>query len=348
LNAAEVRYPEHDDRVDFFRRVLEEARSIPGVTAAGAAHVLPISDIAWGMGFSVEDLPPSDPSQTEVAFYRLVTPGYMGAMGIPLLEGRDFTDDDSAGNPWVAVVSQELVDLYWPGESGIGKRIKRRAYYSDNPWITVVGVVGDIHDTGLSDTVGGAIYLARGQYDRAYASVMSVVVRTSGSAEALVEPIQDRIRALDPNVPLFRVRTLENIVEESLAADRFTAVLLLVFSALGLTLAGAGVYGVMAHVAGERRREIALRLTFGARTSSVAGLMVAGAARLAVAGVALGLVASVGLTRLLGDLLFEVEALDPTIFVGVPASMVLVAIVSCLVPAISAARVDAGVTLRSD
>lgn len=348
MNAASIRYPEHEDRVDFFRRVLDEARSIAGVEAAGAAHVLPIGDIPWGMSFSVEDLPPEDPNNTEVAFYRLVMPGYIGAMGIPVIEGRDFNDDDALENPWVALVSQEVVNRYWPGESGIGKRIKRRAYYSDNPWITVVGVVGDIHDTGLSETVGGAVYLPRGQYDRAYASVMSVVVRTSQDATALVGPIQDRIRAIDPNVPVFRVRTLSNILDESLAAERFTAVLLLVFSGLGLTLAGAGVYGVMAHVVGERRREIAIRLAFGAHGGSVAGLMLGRAARFAVGGVVLGIAGALGLTRLLSDLLYQVDVLDPIVFVGVPASMALVAMFACLVPALSATKVDPGLTLKSE
>lgn len=348
LNAAAIRYPEHTDRVEFFRKVIGEARTLPGVLEAGAAHVLPIGDLTWGMSFSVEDLPPEEPNETEVGFYRLVTPGYVGAMGIPILEGRDFEGDDTMQNPGIALVSQELVNRYWPGESGIGKRIKRRGYYSDNPWLTVVGVVGDIHDNGLSETVGGAVYLPRGQYDRAYASVMSVVVRTSGDPVSLVGPLQERIHAIDPNVPIFRIRTLEDIVAESLAPERFTAVLLLVFSGLGLILAGAGVYGVMSHVVGERRREIAIRLAFGARGGSVAGLMLGRAGRLAVAGVVVGLAGAVGLTRLMADLLYGVEVLDPTVFVAVPASMAIVAMVACLVPAVTAAKVDPGVTLRSD
>ena len=287
-------------------------------------------------------------SRVEVAFYRLITAGYLGAMGIPIVEGRDFLDDDAMGNPWTAIVSQEVVARYWPGESALGKRIKRRGYYSENPWITVVGVVGDIRDTGLSETVGGAVYLPRGQYDFEYASVMSVVVRTSQDPESLVAPIRERVGAMDPNVPVFRIRSLDEIVTESLAAERFTAVLLLVFSALGLTLAGAGVYGVMAHAVGERRREIAIRLAFGAQRTSVAGLMLLRAAQLTAGGVVLGLLGALGLTRLMGELLFDVAALDPSIFVAVPAAMALVALVACLVPVTTAAKTNPAVAMKAD
>jgi putative ABC transport system permease protein len=348
INAAPARYPDHESRVAFFRQLLEEIRTVPTVTGAGAAHVLPIGDIPWGVSFSVEGRPPEEPNQTEVAFYRLVTSGYLGAMGIPTLEGRDFVDGDAMGNPRVAIVSQEVVDRYWPGESGIGRRIKRGGYYSDNPWITVVGIVGDIHDNGLSETIGGAVYLPRRQYDFAYASVMSVVVRGSEDPATLVGPIEDRVRALDPNAPVFRVRTLDDIVTASLGAERFTVVLLLVFSGLGLTLAGAGVYGVMAHVVGERRREIAIRLAFGAQGKSVAHLVVRRAAALAGGGVLLGLVGATGLTHLASDLLYEVEALDLPVYLAVSGAMGLVALIACLVPATTAARIDPGVALRAE
>jgi putative ABC transport system permease protein len=345
LTAPPARYPDHRQRVSFFTRVLEEIRVMPGVESVAGAHVLPIGDVAWGFAHSVEDHPPADPREQNISFLRVVTPGYFETMRTAFVEGRDFRDQDDLDHPRVAVVSHRVAQRYWPNGSAVGKRIKHRAHDSDNPWITVVGVVQDVRDGGLEEDPSLTIYLPLAQQDVSYAAFMSVVVRAAGPVVGM-SGIAARVRRIDPNVALFRVRSLEAVVSDSLEARRFSAVLLGLFAILGLVLTAVGVYGVIEQAAGQRRHEMAIRLALGATEGKVMLLLLRRALGLAAAGASLGLLA----VGLLGfwPATSALQLRDPDLWVllGAPFTVCVMAVLACIRPSWKAATIPPAGVLR--
>ncbi|HEX9671778.1 MAG TPA: FtsX-like permease family protein, partial [Thermoanaerobaculia bacterium] len=279
---------------------------------------------------------------------RAVTPGYFAAMRIPLLRGRLIGESDTAQAKPVIVVDEDVVRRYFADRDPIGARINLT--FEQMPdgtplWREIVGVVAHLRNESLSKESNEQLYYPHAQLPR---PMMALAVRAGGDPLALADAVRARVRALDPDQPLFDVRTMTARVEEALAPARSSTGLFAAFAALALLLAAVGVYGVISYSVAQRTQEIGVRMALGARRRQVLGQVVGQAAALAAVGLAAGLAGALALTRLLGSLLFEVSATDPATFAAVPLLLAAVAVLASWLPARRAARVDPAVALRTD
>jgi putative ABC transport system permease protein len=314
------------------------------VSAAAAVSYLPLSREGARYSFSVEGQAFSDPQQRPSSSFNVVTPGYFGTMGIPLLQGRDFTAQDDWDAPATVVVSQTLASRFWPGERAVGKRLT----LDDDPdepsdWMTVIGVVGDSRHLSLVDEIMPQIYAAQSQMGL---EEMALLVRTTVDPGSVAASIRGLVASLDPEVPVGAIHQLSEIRDVSISADRFRTLLLGGFGVLALALAVVGVYGVISYGVVQRTREIGIRVALGARRAEILRLVV-GEGLLSVAGgIAAGLVAGAALSRLLVTLLYQVNPWDPATFASIALVIAGVALGACILPARRALRVDPATTLR--
>ncbi len=332
-------YPEA--RAQQFREaMLERARSLPGVRAVALAELLPLSNRAVADDFAPEDRPAEVPQQV---FFTTVSPGYFETLGIPLVGGRDFTPEDRAGGPAVAIVNETLARRFWPGQSPLGRRFAT----ADRPGegFEVVGVARDGKYLSLTEPARPFAYFALAQ--GAHLNENILLVRGS-RGEALSDAVRAAARSLDPTMPLFQAETLEEALRRTTAGRRQGTLLLAGFGALALLLAAVGLYGVVAFAVGQRRREIGIRMALGAARRDIVSLFVGRGARLAGLGVAIGLVLASGITRLLSSMLFGVTPLDVTTLAAVSALLAAVALAASALPARRAARIDPASVLRND
>jgi predicted permease len=302
--------------------------------------------MAWGP-ITIEGRVPQPGEAFINVDQRIAAGRYFEAMRIPLLDGRLFGGQDTPDSPRVIVIDDRMAKTLWPGESALGKRIRRGGFdaTSNAPWLTVVGVVGHVKQDALDADSRMAMYLGHRQFPR---RAMSVVVRTSGNPDASTESIRREIQAVDPALPMFRVKTLASIVERSLSERRFSTLLLSLFAALALVLAVIGVYGVIAYRVSQGTRELGIRLALGATPGAVARLVVRYAAVLAVLGVTIGVAGAFALRRVVESLLFGVTSRDLATFTLVPAALALVAILASYLPARRASRIDPTEALRAE
>lgn len=335
-----------EGRTQFLEQVLDEVRAVPGVEAAGATHLLPMDDSDWGYNLSVEGHPPDSLDEAEMAIGRVVTPQFFRAAGIELVRGRDFERRDRDGAPSVAIVSRAFEKHYWPRGSAVGKRLKGGAYGSDRPWKEIVGVVDDILSAGPSQGARPAVYYPMAQISSRYVEVMSVVARTPGEPAGILPGLRGAISKVDRTATVFRPTTGRQTVEKILAGPRFNALVLMLFAAIGLVLAAAGVYGVTAENLARRQRELAIRMAIGARRFKVLFRVLAGALALGLIGIAVGGLGSLFGVQYLHEMLFEVSALHLPLFALVAAILVLVVLFSALIPAWRATRIDTAAVLR--
>ena len=325
--------------VEYWTSLLERLRAQPGVAAAAAGNWIPTG----GSGTSFIELEGVEPSQEHGAGYRVVSDEYLGAMGITLLGGRTFNATDVAGGERVGLVNQAFVDRYWSGEPPLGKHIKAtsmEAYYNGGvaPWITVVGVVGDVRHYGFEeDPVPELFVLYRQVPD--WTRGVTAVVRTEPGADMSVERLREVAREVDPSLAV-QAATLESRVSSLLAERRLSLSVLWTFAALALVLSCLGLYALMSFAAQERRRELAIRATLGANQRGIVALMLVDAGRVLGAGLALGLAAGYGVSRLLASLLVDVSASDPVSYGGAALLLAAVGVFAALVPAWRAARAD--------
>jgi predicted permease len=325
----------------FYAALSERLAGVAGVERFGFVSKAPFSAGDLGMIFHV-DGDESRPGQpTLVANVRAATPGYFAATGLPIRRGRDFGLDDRADGPKVAIVDETLARRSWPGGDAIGKRVKLG---NDGAWCEVVGVAASIRDEDLGGDAERFIYVPQVQ---ARFLEMDLVVRTPMDPGALASAIRREIHHLDPSLPFYDVHTLDQALEASVGTRRLTNRLLGALSATALLLAGIGIYGVMAVGVAQRVREFGVRLALGATRGAVLGLVLRQALRLVVVGVALGLAASVWLTRYLGALLYGVSPLDPAVLGGATAILVAVALLAGYLPARRATRTDPLQALRA-
>jgi putative ABC transport system permease protein len=327
--------------VAFFDQVLEKMRALPGVESAGIVSQLPLGGNLDMYGVHVEGKSLANPEEDPSADRYSITPGYLRAMRIPLLRGREFDDRDVRTSPPVALVNECMARQFWPGEDPIGKRF--RMGDTKGPWKTVVGVVGDVLHKGLDAPHTIQVYVPNTQFTDSF---VILAVRTSHDPASLAAAVRSEITALDPQVPVSEVATMDEVVSASVANQRFGALLFMLFGAIALVLTAVGIYGVISYGVAQRTHEIGIRLALGAGRREVLRMIVGEAMRPALLGAALGLVAAFGLTRLLTRLLYNVRPTDPPVFVAVLFLLIGVALLASYIPARRATRVEPMVALR--
>ncbi len=340
-------YSKPQQRFEFFDRLVERAKSLPGVRSAGAASFLPVSGGGGALHFNINGRPPKSPHDYTVTGYRTVTPNYFETLGMPLVQGRFFTAADTEKAPPVVVINSAMARTYFPVENPLGKRLQLGAIpESDVPWMEVVGVVGDVRQ-GLDLDPQAEMYLPYRQADQVLPVFqLSIVLRTATDPLLQAAALRSALAEIDPNQPLVRVRTMEENMAATVAQPRFRTWLIGIFAALALVLAGVGVYGVMSYTVTQRTSEIGIRVTLGAQPEDVFRIVVGEGLRLALAGVGVGILAALALTRLLRSFLYGVSAYDPLTFGGVALILTLVAVAASFFPARRATLVDPLVALR--
>jgi len=326
-----------------FDQILSEITALPGVASAAYVTMMPIAASGTNCSFRREGSGEHDGSFNANA--RIASPRYFGTLRIPLLRGRLFGASDGPGAPDVAIINRRLAQRLFGDANPIGRRITCSAVTSDHQqWATVIGVTGDLRARGLADEVRDEVYSPMAQSSP---RSMTLVIRGSVPVTTLTPSIRRTVAAIDPLVALPGPRTMDAIIDRTLAAPRFTSQLLSALGFLGLALAVIGIYGVIAYFVAQRTNEIGIRMALGADTSRVIGMVVRQGVFLAVIGIAIGSVASMLLTGMLENLLFGVTSRDPVTFVAVAALLGAVSIAASFIPARRASRVDPLVALRS-
>jgi putative ABC transport system permease protein len=343
-------YNKPQNVVDFFTRVQTQLSALPGVQNVAVMQGLPPqrSVNANDTDFENYRAPPEGPPEN-IDYYQNITPTYLTTMGIPLLEGRDFTAAD-AGGPPVVLVNETLAKMYFKGQTAIGHRLKP-SFGPQTPFFTIVGVVRDVKQGGVDKKTGTEIYFLVDQGPQAVNFAprnMNVVVRSSLPFDAIAGNIRRVVGSMDPTLPIVRLRTMEDVFAETISRPRFLAQLLGIFAGLALVLAAIGTYGVLSYSVSERRKEIGIHLAMGATQQRVLGMILGQGMKLAAVGLVVGVAASFALTRLLQTQLFNVRPSDPSTIAGVVAFIGLVAFLACYVPASRAMRVDPMVVLRDE
>ncbi|MGH9852315.1 MAG: ABC transporter permease [Blastocatellia bacterium] len=332
----------------FYDQMLQQVQSLPGVQQAGVITQLPLTTQGLSFSFSLEGQPPMPSANLPQAAFRVISQDYFRAMGIPLLGGRSFTPQDTADAQAVIVINRTMAERFWSGQEALGKRFKIGSSDSQNPWMVVVGVVGDVRQSSLDQALKPEMYVSHLQDRRFFAIPRDLVVRTVSDPLAMAATVRAEIWKLDKDLPLFRVRTMEQILSASVAGQRFNMLLLAVFAALAMLLAAVGIYGLMSYATAQRTREIGVRLALGARASDVLRLVMKQGLILTISGVAVGLAGAFALTRVMTGLLFGVSATDPVTFTLIAALLTLVALVACWIPARRATKVDPMIALRCE
>jgi putative ABC transport system permease protein len=337
------RYDTGAKRTAFYQQLAERLRALPGAQSASGVSALPLSMSTRSTGIMIEGAPPPAPGQIPLVDYRSVTPGYFSTMGIPLLRGRDVAWSDAPTSEPVIAISDAMARKFWPNQDAVGKRIRRGP---TAPWITVVGIVGDVQHADLVHQPRPAMYLPPYQDHGTRDVIADWAVKTSGAPAAFAASIRSVVSAIDPLLPITRVQTLQRLRSAATAQEQFNLLLVGVFALVALILAAVGLYGVTSYTVAQRTRELGIRLALGAQPGVVLRIVLGQGARLVAAGLAIGIVVSLALTRVMATLLFGVGARDPMTFAGVGALLALVSVVSCYIPARRAMRVDPVVALR--
>ena len=351
LSAPAASYPESSDVVAFYDELLRRVRDLPQVSAAGAARLLPLASTMGDSGVRVEGYTP-EPNESTQADWQWATEGYLEVMGIPLLEGRTLQEGDDANAPDVVVINRALARHYFGERSPLGAHIRvfdgRLNQDDHSQWATVVGVVGDIRHNGITGTAKERFYRPMAQVGRANRSMTLTIQARTGDPQALVEPVRQIVSELDPRMPVAEIRTMDQVMASSVAQPRFAMLLLAAFSAVALTLALVGIYGVLAYAVSLRTPEIGIRMALGASGGAVVGMVVRQGMAMALLGVAAGVLGALGLTRFMQGMLYGVTPQDPLTFAAVPVLFGAVALLACSIPALRAARVRPAVALRGE
>ena len=339
------KYDDKQTVLNNYRNLWERLEHLPGVIAAGGVTSLPLSQAFAWTPITVEGRTPLPGEKFLNADERLVGGHYFEAMGIPLRRGRFFNEQDDSTKSVAVIVDEYMAGQLWPGQDPIGKRIHIVELQSKDPWQTVVGVVGRVKQDSLDSDPRIAFYLPHTQFP---ARAMTVALRGGTDPAAMVSAVKGELRNLDPDLPMYYVRTMGQRVDESLARRRFSMLLLGVFAGIALALATIGIYGVMAYLVNQGTREIGIRMALGASQRNILSLVVRQGMALALFGLTIGLAAAFLLTRLIRSLLFGVQATDPITFAGISLLLVLIALLASYIPAQRAARVDPLVSMRCD
>jgi putative ABC transport system permease protein len=357
----EKKYKTAEQRDQFYGQLLENLRGLPGVEGTAAASGLPLGNNGWQTSFLIDGRPRPPRDQTPLMEACLVTPDYFRAMNIPLKRGRYFDDHDDrsslAGKDLskldevekemaglnAIIIDEEFARRYWPNEDPIGKRVAMGSEKHPN-FLTVLGVVGRVKMEGLSQDSNRV----QGYFPFAQISNndMTVVLKAAGDPNQLIAAVRQQVKAIDPDQPIYAIRTMDEIRAESVAPERLNLTLLSLFAGIALVLAIVGIYGVMSYSVTQRTHEIGIRMAIGAQPRDVFRLVIGQGMMLALIGVGLGLIGAFGLTRLMATMLFGVEPTDPATFAAIAVLLTGVALVACYVPGRRATKVDPVVSLR--
>jgi predicted permease len=340
--------PEYDEKqpaqARYWAEAVRRVAVLPGVTAAGAVNLPPLEG-RTDRSYEIEGYVrrPGEPHTDDE--FRQATQDYFKALGIAVVQGREFTAGDDAKAPLVALVNEAWVRRYFPGQDVIGKRLRYHGGEKEAPWRSIVGVVGDAHEFGFDKPTPPVYFVPLAQFAGSRATLM---VRTAGSLQSRIKPVREALVGIDPTQPVDRVDAFESHVEGALAARRFPLQLLGAFAGLALVLSALGIYGVTAYGVTRRTKEIGVRIAIGAQRTDVLRMVMSGAARLAAIGVGIGVVGALVGARLLSSQLYGVSARDPLVYAGISLLLALVALFASLLPALRATRVDPMSALRSE
>jgi putative ABC transport system permease protein len=347
MTLPETQYGKAAERLNFHEQVQQRLAALPGVKTAALVTHVPYAD-GGGIGtedFSVEGRPLTQRGESRETIVETASPSYFAELNIGLRDGRVLTDADGADTARVAVVSASLVRRYFDGENPLGKHIKVGKADSDAPWLTVVGVVNDLHYSWISKEDVPTLYRS---YRQNPPTFTTLVLRTNGDPMKLVASARAQIAAVDPNLPMYNIKPMDKVITESIVGIAYVAVMMAVLGVIALVLASVGVFGVMSYSVSERTHEIGIRMSQGAQTRDILSLVLRGGMSMTLLGLAIGLPIAFLLARTMSALLFNVQAADPVAFVVLPLTLMAVAAVACYVPARRAAQMDPLMALRHE
>ncbi|MFY9574377.1 MAG: ABC transporter permease, partial [Blastocatellia bacterium] len=329
--------------VSFYQQLLERMGTVPGVQSVGAIASVFLTDTPNSTNFSIEGRPvPTGAEAIEVPLDS-ISPAYFNVMGIPLLRGREFDDRDVQGSTPVVIINQTFATRFFNGEDPIGKRFVYGGPAPDNPWLTIVGVVGDMRRTGFDRPVRPETFLPEAQNPD---NALTIIARTAGDPASFAGALRSEVWAIDKDQSVYDIKTMDRILTDMMSQRRFNMLLLGVFAGVALTLAAVGIYGVISYSITQRSHEIGIRIALGAQSSDVLRLVVGQGMRLTGIGVSIGLIAAFALTRLMASLMFGVSVTDPITFGIISLLLIAVALFACYVPARRATRLDPMIALR--
>jgi len=344
LMAPFSKYPKAEQISTFFRRVNSRISTLPGVKAVGGISSPPLTALADTFPLVIEGRPETLATPRTMAGLYGVTPQYFSAMGIPLERGRFFLDSDIRGASIVAVIGHSLAARFWPGQDPIGKRVKVELGL-DNPWMTIVGIVGDVRFKSLDAPPTLAVY--HSQEQQAWRP-MAFAVRTEGPPAALISTIRRELAAIDPEQPVYNMVPLETLIGDSIAKPRFQAWLIISFAALALALAVVGAYGVMSYSVGQRTQEIGVRMALGASRADVLRMILRQGTTIALIGCVAGLAGALACGRIIAGFLFQTEPTDPLVLAAISILLLAATMLASYLPARRATRIDPMAALREN
>ncbi|HKR12251.1 MAG TPA: ABC transporter permease [Pyrinomonadaceae bacterium] len=340
----EPKYAGFQSRTAFYSDLIQRVEGLAGVKSAAVTTNLPLYRQGNSISISIEGRPAPPPGQELIVVTRIVSPRYFETMSIPFLSGRQFTDQDIATSPRAVVISETMARRYWPGEDPVGKRIGAGRIQRPEDWIQVVGVVKDVRQFELTAEPRPQMYLSYRQ--AGFFAPRDLVVKTDVDPASMAATVRKTVWEIDKDQPVSNIKTMEEILLDSIARQRFSMLLLAIFAAVALILAAVGIYGVMSYSVAQRTHEIGIRMALGAQTGAVLKLAVGYGLKLVIAGIAIGLIAAFFLTRVMSTLLFGVTATDPVTFTVISLLLIFVAAVASYIPARRATKVDPIIALR--
>jgi predicted permease len=346
LTISSSRYDFDPKQVQFFKQVIDNMKSIPGVVSVGAVSELPLGGGEEMDVFAYEgQTRPKNFSEEPTADFRFIDHGYFKTLGVDLLAGRTFNENEDSSKPPVAIINETMARRYFGSGSAIGRRVKAGSFDTEQPWATVVGVVRDLKHSGLDAEPRAQLYFP---YQQISWGRMAIVVRSSIDVAPLFEPMREAVWAVNKDQPVTELRRMDDYLNDSVSQQRFNSILLGAFALLALGLAAVGIYGVVSFAVTRRTREIGIRMALGATTRDILRLVMQNEMKLVLIGLTLGLLGAMVLTRFMTALLFGVTATDALTFTTVTGGLILVALFACWLPARRAAKVDPLVALRNE
>ena len=340
----ETKYERMAQRSAFYTDLIQRVQSLAGVRSAAVTTNLPLYRQGNSISISIDGQPAPPPGQERIVVTRIVSPAYLKTMSIPLLRGREITEQDTETSPNVVLISETMARHYWPGEEAVGKRIGVGRIRKPEDWIQVIGVVKDVRQFELTAEPKPQMYLTYRQFG--FFDAQDLVVKTDVDPASLAATVRNAVWEIDKDQPVSNIKTMEEILADSIARQRFSMLLLAIFAAVALVLAGVGIYGVMSYSVAQRTREIGIRMALGAQTGAVLKLAIGYGMKLVIAGLVIGLIAAFALTRVMATLLFGVTATDPMTFALISLLLIAVAVLASYVPARRATRVNPIIALR--